>query len=657
MGGEKLSPAVRTACDDQVVLAVWRSALLGIPAALLLAAILGSSVPTSARIEFVALVTVTDVVCFIVLGSYRRRRRRGEVVEGFWMGPCCAALIGLAWGSLALFGLPDARHVDGRIAYLLFIAGTSATCVVGAAARRLYFWASQVPMIAPPAIVFVFSDDHVTRLLGLAIVIYFGVMSMLHRDVHGLVLSELTLRQQNELVNAQLRHQATHDALTGLANRAAFIGAVNDALATSPDGDVVGVLYIDIDRLKVVNDCLGHAAGDDLLVEVAARMHGVLDDRALLARFGGDEFTVLLRELESEAAAMATAALVAAVLEEPVRLGDRPVEVSASIGVATTRAAAGDAAVLLAEADAAQYRAKRDGRNRVELFDIQLRNSLKRRLDEEQQARRAIDNGDIVAWYQPIVDLHTGRTVGVEALARWLHPTRGTLPAFKFLPLIEEAGLIIALDNCIIEQAVAAATRLAADGNAAGLRIWCNASASHFSRLEPAERFVQFLERAGCDGNMIGFEITETALLEDPTAAARQIGEAREFGVKVALDDFGVGHSSLTLLRSLPLDAVKIDKSFVGDVMRDPTAARVVRSINSLASDLGLEAVAEGVETPEQAHALREFGCRYAQGHLWAKAMPFEQLAAQLRAASVTPTLVALRARAEPSTTLRARND
>ena len=358
MGSPTVPPAVRTACDDQVVLAVWRSALVGIPASLLLALILGSSVPTPARVEFVVLVSVADIVCFGILSSYRRRRRRGETVEHFWMGPCCAALIGLAWGSLALIGLPDAQHVALRTIYLLFVAGTSATYVVGAAARRLYYWSSQLPLVIPPAIVFLRSDDQITRLLGVAIVIYFGVMTVLHRDVHTLVLSELMLRQQNEEAREGLAYQAAHDSLTGLANRATFIERLNEAFATTNSHALVGILYIDLDRFKVVNDSLGHAAGDELLVSIASRMRGVINEPALLARFGGDEFTVLISDLESESEAVMTANSLAAVLDEPFEIGDRSLKVSASIGVATTRKPAGDASSLLAQADAAQYRAK-----------------------------------------------------------------------------------------------------------------------------------------------------------------------------------------------------------------------------------------------------------------------------------------------------------
>jgi diguanylate cyclase (GGDEF)-like protein len=634
---------VRIACNDQVVLAVWRSALLGIPASVVLVLILGSSVPLAARIEFIVLVSVADVTCFAVLSSYRRRRRRGEVVPRFWVGPCCAALIGLAWGSLAFIGLPDESRPEMRIVYLLFIAGCSATYVVGTAARRTYFWASQLPMTIPLVLVFSQSDDRISRLLGIAIVIYLAVMAALHRDVHNLVLSEITLRQDNEAASKQLSYQATHDSLTGLASRAVFTTRLDSAFLSPADDALIAVLYIDVDRFKVVNDSLGHAAGDDLLVQVATRMAHVLDDSALLARIGGDEFAVILFTLGSQGAAIRIADRIAEALNEPFPIAHRSVSISASIGVATTRRCDGDAESLLAQADAAQYRAKTAGRNRVEVFNTQLRAALQRRLDDEQSVRRAIDDGEILAWFQPVVDLQTGHVIAAEALARWLHPTRGTLEAGKFVPLVEESGLITELDDCIIRQAVGAANHLRDHADRTDLRIWCNASALHFNRVHPTDLFAQLLEEAGCDGAAIGFEITETALLGDLEAAARELRAARELGIKIALDDFGVGHSSLMLLRSLPVDAVKIDRSFIRDMTRDAAAAAIVASIVSLANSIGIDAVAEGVETPEQARLLGDMGCRHAQGYLWAKAMPLDHLARHVASAATAPTLVARR--------------
>ncbi len=359
----------------------------------------------------------------------------------------------------------------------------------------------------------------------------------------------------------------------------------------------------------------------------------------VLARLGGDEFTMLLDKLHSNGEALVIAERVAAAFVEPFQAGDRLINVSASIGVATNLDTTDDAETLLSFADAAQYRAKQTGRDRIEVFDIKLRAAIESRLDDEHALRGAISDGRIVAWFQPEVDLRTGLFVGAEALARWDHPERGVLDAWKFVPLAEETGLVFALDDAIVASAVTTRAELAAAGLGDGFRIWCNVSATHLTRGKPAQQLEELLERTGCDPNLIGLEITETAVLPDIAAAAREIAAARDLGVKVALDDFGTGHSSLTLLRSLTIDRVKIDRTFISDFTSDSRDAAIVRRVIGLAQDLGLDVVAEGVETPEQAGLLVELGCPRAQGYLWAKALPIAELRARIDAQRNTPLI------------------
>ncbi len=623
--------------------ALWRSSLLGIPASTLLALIMGSSVPASRRVAFVAVVSIADVATMIAAGCYLRRRRRGVVLQDYPIGLLGTMVIAGAWGSMAVFALPSSHDVDLRAVYMLFVCGCSATYVVGTAARRLYFFASQIPMLVPVAVVFMASPDRVTRLLGFAVPIYFVVMTSLHHEVHGVVVSELQLREHNDEANArlleanaQLTRRALRDELTGLANRAGFVDVLQGAVAHARDeGTIVGVLYFDVDRLKVVNDSLGHAAGDMLLVEIAERVHRMLRSTDVLARLGGDEFTMLLDQLHSTGEAVVIAERVAEAFVQPFRVDGRFINVSASIGVATTLDATDDAEALLSFADAAQYRAKQSGRNRIEVFDIKLRAAIESRLDDEHALRAAISSGRIIAWFQPEVDLLTGRFIGAEALARWDHPERGILDAWKFVPLAEETGLVYLLDDAIVESAVTTRARLAALGVGGDFRIWCNVSATRLTRGKPAEQLARLFERTGCDPNLIGLEITETAVLPDIEVAAREIAAARALGVKVALDDFGTGHSSLTLLRSLTIDRVKIDRTFVCELTRDDRDAAIVRRVISLAHDLGLDVVSEGVETPEQARLLVELGCTRAQGWLWAKALPETELQARIDAQRV----------------------
>jgi len=637
--GSSLSPAVRQACDDQVNRALMRSSLLGIPASILLALIIGPAVPAPNRVAWVLFVSVADLVAFFGSMWYLGRRKRGIVVHHYWFGPFSTALVSLAWASLAVIALPDASHTDLRAVYLLFVCGTSATYVVGAAARRLYYYSSQVPMLLVVTIVFFMSGDRASLLLACAVPIYFAVMTSLHHDVHSLVISELQLKERNDDANVRLREanarlvlQTTRDDLTGLANRTAFMESLEHASAAAKrDGTTIGVLYFDIDRFKVVNDSLGHGVGDLLLAKIASRLQRVMRTQDVLARLGGDEFTLLLDRIHGREEAIAIATRVADSFADPFEIAGRRFNISASIGIATNLDGSADAEALLTHADAAQYRAKERGRNRIEVFDAELLESIQRRLGDEQELRDALVAGEIGAWFQPEVELSTGRIVGAESLARWTHPGRGVLDARHFVPLAEEAGLVYTLDDTTVRCAVEARTALDAANAEESFRIWCNVSAGQFTRARPTERLVNLLQRTGCSPNMIGLEITETAILPDVQAAALEIASARELGIKVALDDFGTGHSSLTLLRSLPIDRVKIDQTFVREIGQDARATAIIRSVVTLAKDLGLEVVAEGVETPKQAQMLADLGCQFAQGYLWARAMPLEQLSRKLK--------------------------
>ncbi len=315
-----------------------------------------------------AFVWVADVVMFSTSGRYLRRRQRGELIDRYWLGPFSTFLLGLAWGSLAVIALPDARHADLRSVCLLFLCATSASYTVGTSARRLYFYACTVPLLGLTTLAFVASGDRVSRLFGLAMPIYFGLMATMHQEVHALVVSELQLRERNDVANARLRDQAMRDGLTGLANRGAFVDQLERAMAAAQrDGTLIGVLYFDLDHFKFVNDSHGHGAGDTLLVEVAARVQSVMRTQDLLARLGGDEFTMLLDRLRDSAEAVSIAERVLGSFAEPFNLAGRSHRVSASIGIATNIDLADSAETLLSNADAAQYRAKQSGRNRVEI--------------------------------------------------------------------------------------------------------------------------------------------------------------------------------------------------------------------------------------------------------------------------------------------------
>lgn len=636
MPATTLGDAAQRACLDHVNRAVRRSALLGIPASTLLVLILGGSVRFGAGVAFVVCVSAADIFTFIVTSRHLRRRARGALAIRSSSSLVGVALVGGAWASLATFAMPIG--IELRAIYLLFVCGCSATYVVGTAAKRSYYYASQVPMMSIVAIAFLTSPDSTTRLLGLAVPMYFVVMTMLFQQVHTLFIRELFLRQSNEeagerlrAVNAALVEQARTDALTGLLNREGFMHRLRHALTEQQAvHGCVGVLYLDIDRFKTVNDALGHTAGDELLVDAAVRVRALFGRREVLARLGGDEFAVLLPDLKSEHEAIEVAHRVRRAFEKAANIRGRRIHMSASVGVVTNEGVNDTAELLVSLADHAQYRAKQAGRNRVHVCDATLRLELERWIDDEDELRLAVARREFVAFFQPEVDLRSGEVVGAEALARWVHRDRGVLEARHFVSLAEDTGLVLSIDDVVVSNAIAARAELARQGVSEDFRIWCNVSPKELTRSRPTERLLSLLQREGCPPHLIGIEITETAVLPDVEVAARELAAAREAGLQVALDDFGTGHSSLTLLRSLPIDKLKIDRSFVRDITSNARDAAIVRRVLGLANDLGIDVAVEGVETQAQADLLADFGCVRAQGYLWSRAVPLEVLSASL---------------------------
>jgi diguanylate cyclase (GGDEF)-like protein len=631
--GEEISEEVRLACIDQVNRSTRRSGFAAPLAAALLVIIFGTSVPQSKMVAWA--VTATMVTGLAVAGAalYLRRRRLGLPVHRWIVGPISSGCTGLAWASLPLFAFPPADHYELRAIYLVFLCGMSAANTVGSAARSSYFFPFQLGLLVPIDVVCLLADDRPTMILGLVIPVYFMVMIGLHVEVHSVVLSELQLRESNAHANQQLRtlnvelgEIALRDDLTGSANRVAFVDALSRATTgvRATDG-VVGLLFLDLDRFKVINDSLGHQAGDELLVEVADRIRGQLRDRDMLARLGGDEFTVLLGELQDADEAMETARRIHGAFEDPFDVSGRQVLVTASVGVTTTSSAHEGPQDLLRQADMAQYQAKENGRNRVELFVPALHPISRRRVDQEGALRDALLHGQVVAHFQPQVDLSSGRVVGAEALARWEHPERGLLSAAEFVPLAEESDLILDVDAAVRQSAIRARLALARQGCAPEFRVWCNVSAHQLAAIDPVTDLMAELDRAQCDPAGIGIELTETAVMAHLEEAARHIAQVRSFAVRVALDDFGTGHSSLALLRSMTVDELKVDRSFVSGMVDDPRDMAIVRAMTTLGKELGLRVVAEGVETLAQATLLSDLRCDRAQGFLWSAAVPLDE--------------------------------
>ncbi|MFT3756681.1 MAG: EAL domain-containing protein [Pseudoxanthomonas sp.] len=434
---------------------------------------------------------------------------------------------------------------------------------------------------------------------------------------HALAAANANLTTQiGERLRAEQRliHQATHDSLTGLPNRACLLECLATAIkqADMDDGRCFAVLFLDLDRFKLVNDSIGHVAGDALLVEVARRIADAVGPGDLVARLGGDEFAVLADCREGESVVHELAQRLLSVLNQPAWVAGRELFPSISIGIAIWHPRYCNGEELLRDADAAMYRAKSQGRDRYEVFDEAMREAALRALDLDADLRRAINNRDFVAHYQPIVRLHDGEIVGHEALLRWDHERRGLLLPGEFIGLGEEDGLIEQVDWQLYAQA---AERIARGGRG---YVAVNVSPRHFRSPDFAERLLEVCEAAGADPARLRLEITEVALLDDAPRALHSLRLLRQHGVLAFLDDFGTGFSALSYLHRFPISALKIDRSFIAgiDDKDRPESLALVRAILALAGTLGIETVAEGVETPMQWQLLRGLGCTYAQGYL-----------------------------------------
>ena len=432
------------------------------------------------------------------------------------------------------------------------------------------------------------------------------------------VITDITERKRLE---EQLRRQAFHDTLTGLANRALLHDRMGQSLAHARrHGADVGVLFLDLDNFKIVNDSLGHAAGDALLTQVAGRLRGCVREGDTVARLGGDEFAILLDDAADVSGGVELAERVLAGLRAPFRLGDRAVVVTASVGVALSRSGADQPDDLLRHADIAMYRAKSSGRNRFAVFEPEMHAAALERLDREHDLRVAVEREQFVLCYQPTVALDTGRVLGVEALARWRHPERGLVPPSEFIALAEETGLIVPLGRWAVREACRRATIWnTGRARAEQIGVSVNLSARQFQDAALVADIEDALRNARLRPALLTLEITETVAMEDAATAIRTMTALRALGVSLSIDDFGAGYSSLAYLKRFPIGALKLDRSFVAALGADPEdGAAVVAATIALARALGLDVVATEVETVAQRDELWRLGCRAAQGYLFA---------------------------------------
>ena len=433
-------------------------------------------------------------------------------------------------------------------------------------------------------------------------------------------------------VEETLQLHATHDPLTGLPNRVLLEDRLKQALAQAArTGSMVGVLFIDLDQFKYVNDGYGHAVGDALLQAVASRLTSNLRSGDTVARLGGDEFVIVLPNvLRGRADVSTTAAKLLEAFAQPLQAGPHEFTVTASIGISIYPESGGTLNELLMNADAAMYRAKESGRNNCQFYAPEMHARAVERLSMESALRRAVELEQLELHYQPQVDLSTGEVVGMEALVRWRHPNLGLLPPQRFIPLAEETGLIMPIGEWVLRTACLQA-KAWQEAGLAPLRVSVNLSARQLRQMHFATVVRRVLDATGLGPEYLDLELTETMVIGETIAMIKRLNEFRELGVRLSIDDFGTGYSSLAYLKTFPLEQLKIDQSFVRDLPHSNEAIGIAKAIVTMARGLRLKTIAEGVEKVEQAEFLKSIDCEYAQGSLYSRPLPAAEFAAFIR--------------------------
>lgn len=450
--------------------------------------------------------------------------------------------------------------------------------------------------------------------------------------IDGIVgtILDITERKRAE---EQLVYHAYHDALTGLPNQILFKERLEQCLIQAKRNDqMVAVAFVDLDRFKVINDTLGHDMGDRLLKVVAARLASCLRESDTVARLGGDEFTVLLGGLTDGRAVARASERILAAMGEPVDLDGRSFSLSASVGISLFPHDGDEPGVLLQRADNAMFRAKEAGRDCYRLYSPEMDEAIHSRLQLEAALRQALDRGEFSIVYQPQVRLGDRAVVGFEALLRWTHPVHGNVSPLEFIPIAEESGIIAPLGAWVLKQACGQGAAWIAAGHEPR-RIAVNVSARQLERGDFVRHVSDALWETGFSANLLELELTESSVMKDADGAAEQLERLRELGVRISIDDFGTGFSSLSRLQSLPLDQLKIDRAFIRDMEAEKSTLPLAQGIVTLAHALGLQVVAEGVETERQAEILAALGCEEAQGWFFGKPARPEDLEKLLRAA------------------------
>jgi diguanylate cyclase (GGDEF)-like protein/PAS domain S-box-containing protein len=450
-------------------------------------------------------------------------------------------------------------------------------------------------------------------------------------NIQGIVLNSRDITARNTL-QEELRHQAYYEVLTGLPNRAFFMEQLqqaSDQAARSSQGFTV--MFLDLDNFKVINDSLGHRAGDNMLIALSKRLRGCVRPMDTVARLGGDEFTILLEGSADVSDATHLAERILDLFKKPFSIEGQTLFVSASIGIALSAPGADSPDDILRNADIALYQAKSKGKSRYAIFAAGMNTQAASRLRLETELRYAIEREEFVVYYQPVVDLKTGRISEVEALVRWQHPERGLVPPLEFIPIAEETGMIIPIGQWVLEQACrqlrAWQVQYPSDPP---LALSVNLSARQFQHPHLVEDIIHTLHDCGLEPGCLKLEITESATMEDSQLAVETLGKLKSLGIQLAIDDFGTGYSTLSYLKLYPVDTLKIDRSFVQEIGRSPGDTAIVRAAIAFAKAMHLTVTAEGIETAGQLQQLQKQACDYGQGYYFSRPIPGQELSALL---------------------------
>jgi diguanylate cyclase (GGDEF)-like protein len=616
-------------CRASLIRGLWATPLSLIPVSLMLR-------PHVEFFRIMLFVGIGLIVTSISLAlAYANGPWLGNRLGGFSAG---MAVVGTFWGAVGWLLNPVDPVAQSMIVIVIVAASAVATTTNSATPSRFHY--GVVPLLAIGGLYLAQLPDPRLRQLAPFMVALYIILIAVNYEGHRFVMRALVATLDNRMLvaelelehakiaeahgsltdaNRELTHRSTHDSLTGLLNRAGLAEQMSRIQLRTSRGYGMAVMYLDLDGFKLVNDSLGHELGDELLRVVGQRLiaNGGF---AAFGRLGGDEFCAVMHPIANDQEARASGEKLRALLESPVMIDKRAVNVSVSIGVVTSY---GDTSneELRRCADIALYRAKALGRNQVVMFDNQMQVNLSRVVKEGAALQEALQHGLVRPWFQPEIDLQTNRFIGAEALVRWVYGAT-VRTAGDFMPIAEEVGLGLTISDRVVYKVMQARHAQHLAGLDPTFVYWINVQPQQLSDRERLDAVVAAIVNFGIPGTGVGIEVTENDVIRDMKQTTYAINVLREHGVSVALDDFGTGHSSLSLLQQLPLDAVKIDRSFVRDLESDAKDRALVRTIVSLAHELSLSVIAEGVENLKQERILRDMGCDSAQGFLYSPAVP-----------------------------------